>query len=209
MPLYLLFIALGAVVPIYGVVALGWGIATLTILLSLECLFSFGLMCLRILRHEHLTQDPRHRQRSAYARFGRWILPARHGRFAADYAVQLVAALVLVGVTCMMPLIYRAEFPELAPLLQVQWPGVAWGLAALVAFALLEIAVHWRRWGREPFPDLHQSASVPLLLLVGMILVTMFSPLLVDWIRQPIVLPLALIGLKTWLEASRGVPPLD
>lgn len=209
MPLFLLLIALGAVVPVYGVLALGWSIATLTILIAIECLVSFGPMSLRILRHERITQDPRHRQRSAYRRFGKWVLPAAHGRFAADYALQAIGALALVGASCMMPLIYRKEFPELAHLMQVQWEGVAWGTAAIVACAVLEVAMQWRRWGRESFPDLHQAASVPLLLMVGLILLTMFAPALVDWIRQPLVLLLALIGLKTWLEASRGAPPLD
>lgn len=209
MPLFLFFIALGAAVPFYGVLALGWSIATLTILISIECLVSFGPMCLRILRHERLTQDPRHRQRSVYGRFGSWTMPASYGRFVADYALRgVVGALALVGASCIMPLIYRKEFPELAPLMQVDWQGVAWGTAALAGLAALESAVQWRRWGGEPFPELHRAAGVPFLLMIGLILVTMFAPLLVDWIRQPLVLLLGVVGIKTWLVATRGGAPL-
>jgi hypothetical protein len=207
MLLHLLFVALGAAVPFYGVLALGWSIATLTILISIECLVSFGPMCLRILRHERLTQDPRHRQRSVYGRFGKWIMPASYGRFVADYALRgVVGALALVGASCMMPLIYRKEFPELAHLMQVDWQGVAWGAAAIAGVAAMESAVQWRLWGREPFPDLHRTAGVPFLLMIGLILGTLFSPLLVDWIRQPLVLLLAVVGIKTWLAAARGAP---
>lgn len=207
MALHLLFVALGVAVPLYGIFAWGWGIGTVMVLLAVDCLASFAPMGLRILRHERVTQDPRHADPAAYARFGRWEIPATGGRFLADYLARGgVAALAALGLACLMPFLYGKKYPAQAHLLQVQWDGVALGAAVAVAVALLGAAVQWQRWGRESFPDLHRAAGVPLLLALGLLLVLMFSPLWAQAIGHPLGLLLPLIVLRAWLEATRGAP---
>jgi hypothetical protein len=207
MALHLLFVGLGVLVPLYGVLAWGWSIATAMILLALECLLSFGPMARRIQRHEQVTQDPRHHQPSVYARFGKWEIPATAGRFRDDYLARGgVAAVLAVGLAFLMPLLYGKKYPAQAHLVQVQWDGVALGTAVAVALALAEVGVQSSRWGREPFPDLHRAAGVPVLMAIGLLLLLMFTPLWADWIRHPLVLLLPLIGLRGWLEATRGAP---
>jgi hypothetical protein len=205
--LTLIFIALGAFVPLYGVFVLGWNTATVMILLALECLVSFGPMGLRILRHERVSRDPRHTQPAVYGRFGSWVIPSTGGRFLADYVTRGgIGAVALVGLACLMPLLFRHKYPAQAYLMQVQWSGVALGAAAAAALAALESGLRWPRWGRESFSDLHRAAGGLLLLMLGMLLLLMFSPLWLQWIRHPLALLLPMLGLRAWLDVTRGLP---
>ena len=207
MALHLLFVALGVAVPLAGVLFWGWGIATVMVLLAVECLLSFLPMGLRILRHERLTQDPGHHQPAVYARFGRWEIPDPSGRFLADYLARGgISGVLAVGLSVLMPFLYGKKYPEQAHLLQVQWQPLAWGAAAALVLVLAEVAVQWPRWGREPFASLHRAAGVPFLLAVGVILLLMFAPLWVEVVRHPLVLLLPLMGLRGGLEATRGAP---
>ena len=130
MALHLLFVALGVAVPLYGVLAWGWAVGTVMLLLALECLVSFGPMGARILRHERLTQDANHRRPSVYGRFGKWRIAAPAGRFGVDYLTRGgVAAAAAVFVACVIPLAYARKYPGQASLMQLQLDGVALGLA--------------------------------------------------------------------------------
>lgn len=196
-------VMLGIVMPLCGVLWLGWSVGTLMILLAVENGLALGLMWLRIRRHEQLSGDPRHRQRGAYRRFGKWEMPAPRGRFLLDYGMQsLVGGLALLSISVLMPFLYAHENPAQSARMLPHWDDVGVGAAAALVSTLIEAPSVMRGGGGEGFPLLKDAALRRYMVVIGSILVVMATPLLADVWNSPLVLLLGLIAVKTGLEVA-------
>ncbi|MGQ0801221.1 MAG: DUF6498-containing protein [Pseudomarimonas sp.] len=197
----LIFVMLGVVMPLCGVIWLGWSVGTLVAVLAVENWLALGLMGLRIRRHEQLTSDPLHHRPEIYSRFGKWTMPSPRGRFLLDYGVQsLVAGLGLVLICVMVPYLYVAKHPLMAAPMLPQWDDVALGAAVATVCSLIEVPVVLRQTRGDSFSLMQDAAMRRYMIVVGCIVIVMTTPMLANVWNNPLVLLLGVIAVKTTMD---------